>query len=98
MDKYSTSTFCPIVIDSPNQQEQDGENRKAIMSFITKNQPVNSQIIIGLVDDIDTSNNEYTILLENDKYSLLKESFFNEVNEEIHPIIENGIFRDELFF
>ena len=42
MDKYSTSTFCPIVIDSPNQQEQDGENRKAIMSFITKNQPVNS--------------------------------------------------------
>ncbi|MDY3538380.1 hypothetical protein PG275_10260 [Riemerella anatipestifer] len=99
MNKYSTSTFCPIVVDSPNQQEQDGENRKAIMNFIYKNQPENSQIIIGLVDDIDTSlYGDDTTILENDKYSLLKESYFDSVNDEIYPIIETGIFRDELPF
>jgi len=96
MNKYSTSTFCPIVVDSPNQQEQDGENRKAIMNFIYKNQPEESQIIIGLVDDIDTSlYGDDTTILENDKYSLLKESYFDSVNDEIYPIIETGIFKDE---
>lgn len=99
MNKYSTSTFCPIVIDSPNQQEQDEENRKAIMNFIHKNQPENSQIIMGLVDDIDTSLFKGDIrILDNDKYSLLKDYIFDEVNEEILPIIEKGVFRDELPF
>lgn len=99
MNKYSTSTFCPIVVDSPNQQEQDGENRKAIMNFIYNNQPIDSQIILGLVDDVDTTlfDND-TILLEDDKYSLLKDFYFEEVNEELYPIIENGIFDGEAPF
>ena len=103
MNRYSTSTFCPIIIDSPNQQEQDEENRKAIMNFIHNNQPEDSQIILGLVNDIDISlfekdNDSDIILLKDDKYSLLKKDFYDEVNEEIYPIIEKGIFRDELPF
>lgn len=89
MNIYSTSTFCPIVVDSPNQQEQDEENRKAIMNFISNNQPENSQIILGLVDDIDTEILDgYTIVLEDDKYSLLKERYFEEVSVEFAPIVE----------
>ncbi|MEY8761270.1 hypothetical protein [Chryseobacterium tongliaoense] len=89
MNIYSTSTFCPIVVDSPNQQEQDEENRKAIMTFISNNQPENSQIILGLVDDIDTEILDgYTIVLEDDKYSLLKERYFDEVSVEFAPIVE----------
>ena len=29
MNIYSTSTFCPIIIDSPNQQEQDKDKNKS---------------------------------------------------------------------
>ncbi len=95
MNTFSTSTFCPIVVDSPNQQEQDEENRKAIMNFINNNQPENSQIILGLVDDIDTDVLDgHTILLEDDKYSLLKESYFEEVSDELFPIIEKVILHE----
>lgn len=95
MNLYSTSTFCPIVIDSPKQQEQDEENTKAIMNFINNNQPDNSQVILGLVDDIDTDVLEgHTIVLEDDKYSLLKESYFEEVNDELFPIIEKVILHE----
>ncbi|MDQ0066772.1 hypothetical protein [Chryseobacterium lathyri] len=97
MNTYSTSTFCPIVIDSPNQQEQDGENRKAIMNFIYNNQPENSQLILGLVDDIDTSLFDGDIvMLEDEKYSLLKEKYYKEVSDELSPIILDGVFNDLL--
>jgi len=98
MDKYSTSTFCPIVIDSPNQQEQDSENLKAIMNFINQNQPENSQLILSLVEDIETTFDKDTLYLENEKYSLLKADFYDEVYNELSPIIERGIFNDELPF
>ena len=98
MDKYSTSTFCPIVIDSPNQQEQDSENLKAIMNFINLNQPENSQLILSLVEDIETTFDKDTLYLENEKYSLLKTDFYDEVFNELSPIIESGIFSDELPF
>lgn len=95
MNSYSTSTFCPIVIDSPNQQEQDGENRKAIMNFIYNNQPENSQLILGLVDDIDTSLFDGdVVILEDEKYALLKEKYYKEVSLELTPIILDGISLD----
>lgn len=95
MNLYSTSTFCPIVIDSPKQQEQDEENTKAIMNFINNNHPDKSQVILGLVDDIDTDVLEGDIIvLEDDKYSLLKESYFEEVNDELLPIIEKVILHE----
>ncbi|WP_299779701.1 AAA family ATPase [uncultured Formosa sp.] len=90
MDKYSTSTFCPVIIDSPNQQEQDKDNLKAIMNFIEKNKPNNTQLILGLVDD-----NEYTFDL-NKKESLLQNEDYDEVYKEIRPILDAGIFNDEL--
>lgn len=98
MNKYSTSTFCPIVIDSPNQQEQDKDNLKAIMNFISTNQPDNSQLILSLVEDIETTFDKDTLYLENEKYSLLKADFYDEVNNEISPIIDKAIFNDELQF
>ncbi|MCQ9635164.1 hypothetical protein MP477_09390 [Chryseobacterium sp. WG23] len=94
-NNYSTSTFCPIVVDSPNQQEQDEENRKAIMNFIYNNQPEESQIILGVVDDIDTELFDGDIIkLEDDKYSLLKKEYFQDVNNEILPIIEKIILHE----
>jgi len=97
MAQYTTSTFCPIVIDSPNQQEQDKDNLDAIMSFINKYQPKDSQLILSVVEDPKNVFKDSTHLLEDTKYSLLKSEFFNEVYSEIKPLIDKGIFNNELF-
>ena len=86
MNKYSTSTFCPIIIDSPNQQEQDKENLDAILTFIQENKPKDSQLILGLVDD-----DENTFRL-NKKDSLLRKKDYKEVYEEIKPLIDSSVF------
>ncbi|TDV98477.1 hypothetical protein BDK62_103107 [Halomonas alkaliantarctica] len=41
----------PLVIDAPNQQEQDQGNLSNILNFIVSNKPNKSQLILGLVDD-----------------------------------------------
>ena len=45
--KYSSSTFCPIVIDAPNQQGQDTINMPRMMRFILDEKPADSQVIIA---------------------------------------------------
>lgn len=52
IEEYSTSTFCPIVIDSPNQQDQDRPNWLRMLQFIRNRQQPSSQIVLALVDDL----------------------------------------------
>jgi hypothetical protein len=43
-ENYGTSTFCPIVVDAPNQQGQDPDHLRRIMTFLLSQVPQNSQI------------------------------------------------------
>jgi len=47
--KFSSSAFCPIVIDSPNQQDQDTKNVEALMNLIFDERPSDAQLIVGTV-------------------------------------------------
>lgn len=96
MNKYSTSTFLPIVIDSPNQQEQDRENLFAILSFIERNQPEDSQLILGLVENINETVSGDSIVLP-EKYSLLQKEQFAYVYGQLRPILDSSIFNNDLF-
>lgn len=82
MKKYSSSTYCPLIIDSPNQQDQDIEHIDKIMSFINHNQPDDSQMILGLAEtygeDFDCKVIELT-----EKYSLLQKSEYDDVADEM---------------
>lgn len=42
---------CPIVLDSPNQQDQDPENHALMLKFIRDQRPPRSQLVLCLVDD-----------------------------------------------
>ena len=94
--KESSSTFCPIVIDSPNQQGQDSENLPLLIDFILSKQPPGSQLILALEEipeDSDLNDNEIIKLTE--KRSLLQEDSFEEVFNELKPYLnatinENG--------
>ena len=43
MNDRLPGSLCPIVIDSPNQQDQDDPNRENVYNFIKEFQPPDSQ-------------------------------------------------------
>jgi chromosome segregation ATPase len=82
MKKFSSSTYCPLIIDSPNQQDQDIEHIDKIMGFINHNQPDNTQMILGLAETYGEDFNCKVIELK-EKYSLLQRSEYEEVADEM---------------
>ena len=85
-----SSAFCPIIIDSPNQQGQDKENLPRLINFIIEKQPEDSQLILGLEEIPDNNENLYTIELK-EKRSLLQTAEYDEVFEEIKPYLNEII-------
>ena len=86
MDKYSSTVYCPIVIDSPNQQAPDKENLKNIIGFIFKNLPKKSQAIIALEDTMEVGYKGESIILQKGR-GLLREELFQKVFKKVEPII-----------
>lgn len=78
------ATFFPIIIDAPNQQEQDAGNLEKMLTFIRDKAPEGSQVLLGLVDDKNVEFGGKTIRLD-DKYSVLSESQYRSVCKEIAP-------------
>ena len=72
----------PLVIDAPNQQEQDTENLSNIMNFIVNNRPNASQLIIGLVDDANVEHSGKKIRFKT-KYSALNAEQYSECAAEL---------------
>ncbi|MGD0918153.1 MAG: hypothetical protein ABSB22_17010 [Thermodesulfobacteriota bacterium] len=79
---FGSSTFCPIIIDAPRQQEQDDVNHRIMLQFIRDNRPEGSQLILGLVDDcgIDFGG---SVVDMTEKYSVLREKDYKEIAGEI---------------
>lgn len=90
--KNGSSAFCPIVIDSPNQQGQDSENLPILLDFIITKQPTDSQLILGLEElpDNINSSEEYIIELESHR-SLMQEDQFTKVFNLIKPYLDQTL-------
>jgi chaperonin cofactor prefoldin len=78
INRHSTATYCPIVIDSPRQQDQDPANWKRILEFIREFQPSESQLILGLVEDEGVDFGGEVIDLT-EKFRLLQASEYNKL-------------------
>lgn len=87
MIQHSSSPLCPIVIDSPLQQDQDDENIKRILNFIVQNTPNECQLILGSVQMHDV-NFEGTVIETNQKGKLLNSEEYNFVKEQFDPFID----------
>lgn len=88
--KYGSSAFCPIIVDSPNQQGQDKENLPRLIKFIIQKQPKDSQLILGLEEIPEGHTDEYIIELKEER-SLLQAEDFEEVMNEIKPYLKEII-------
>lgn len=67
------STLFPMIIDSPNQQEQDPDNLKKMLEFIYAQRAPAQQLVVGMVEDAGVEF-EGEMLVFDKKYSVLNES------------------------
>lgn len=88
--RYGSSAFCPIIIDSPNQQGQDSENLPKLINFIVEKQPVDSQLILAL-EELPANNLNLEIIELNEKRSLLQSDEYDIVFEEMKPYLNEII-------
>jgi len=90
MEKHSSTYKCPIIIDSPLQNEQDDTNSVKILEFIKKKTPKSYQLILGCVDLHGVEFEGKKIALT-DKFHLLNKSKYEELFNEHRDIIEKAM-------
>lgn len=90
MQKSASAAFCPIIIDSPVQQEQDDKNHKQIVEFIRNHQPIGSQLIFGIVDFKGIGFPGEVIRLEH-KHQVLGLEEFDSAYAEMEPYIKGSL-------
>jgi len=90
MRERSSSVFCPVIIDSPIQQEQDVPNHERIVKFIQQRLPNDAQLILGIVDDkgVDFGG---TVIRLGDRRRVLREEEFDESYEELSPFVKASL-------
>jgi hypothetical protein len=66
---------CPVVIDSPNQQDQDAVNHPLMLQFIRDHRPRGSQLILCLVDDCDMDFGGSVLMLEEKDFVLREQDY-----------------------
>jgi hypothetical protein len=98
MYRFNNSTACPLVLDSPLQQEQDPDNIRAIFAFIFSKVLSQQQLILGTLT-VDTASaglvpaNAKTITLS-DELHLLQKSQYADVMERIAKLHEETLAAD----
>lgn len=88
MNEFSTSFFGPIVIDSPNQQDQDATNVGAMIDLIVKAVPDDAQVILGTVSLHDQTFDDADIIEFTDKLQVLRADEFESVQATLKPFID----------
>ncbi len=96
MREFSTSSYCPIVIDSPNQQAQDPENLPKLLNFIIDKQPEGSQLVLSIEEDhgIDYQGD---IIRLTEKSKLLQPENYQEHFEYLKPFLTE-VYGPKLFY
>jgi hypothetical protein len=89
MRQWSPSAYCPIVIDSPNQQGQDQENLVALLEFIRDRQPRGSQLILG-VEDLRGVEFAGKLVELKAPLQLLQPGEYDRVAKEVFPLLRQG--------
>lgn len=85
--EFTSLPLFPLVIDSPNQQDQDSKNRNKIIKFIFENTPTDYQLILGTVDLHGVDYDGHTISPAT-KLRLLNTDEFEEAYNKVAPLLD----------
>lgn len=90
MNQFNSFVLCPLLIDSPFQQEQDPTNRKAILDFIVSKKLPDQQMILATVSvDEFADNTELDNATQHEldnKLSVLRKESFGSVLAQIEQM------------
>ncbi|MDG4896483.1 hypothetical protein P9272_23225 [Mesorhizobium sp. WSM4976] len=86
--QFGSATFCPIVIDAPNQQGQDAVHLPAIISFLVKRRPKGAQLVLGTEEAVGIGASDAKIIsVGKQKLQLLGDREFDAVSEHFRPYL-----------
>ncbi|MBB5256011.1 ATP-binding protein [Rhizobium leguminosarum] len=88
IQEFSTAFAAPIVIDSPNQQDQDDTNARSMVSLIIDSRHPKGQTILGTVSMHGIDPGDASVIEFNDKRSVLQSSEFEVVSASLRPVLE----------
>ena len=92
IDYSKNEVLSPLVIDTPNQQEQAIKNYDRIINLITDNMPNHSQLILCAMDNKQLDSfREMSNVIHLDENKLLKKDGYSELSNEISEIIQSSI-------
>jgi hypothetical protein len=91
--EFTTSCLCPIILDTPLQQDQDEKNAAAMIAFALKNRPKDMQLVLGTVSMHGVEYKGYSIN-PTVKESLLRREDFDEVGDYMRPFINRMLGQD----
>ncbi|QOR62034.1 hypothetical protein ACM66Z_00675 [Sulfurovum sp. ST-21] len=79
-DMYADEVISPLIIDTPNQQEQSHKNYENIMKLITTKIPSDKQVIMcAMENNILKEYEEQANIINLDKSKLLKKSKYTQI-------------------
>jgi hypothetical protein len=87
MREFSGSIACPVILDSPLQQDQDPDNAARVIEFALRKVPAGSQLILGSVSLHHIPPGGFTILTTQEN-QLLETAAYDVVREELKPLFE----------
>jgi regulator of replication initiation timing len=95
MREYSSSVFCPVVIDSPNQQAQDDINHESVLRFLFERRPAGSQLVVGLESARDVPRDvladaEVIELPPEPKRSILERTAYEDVGAVVSRLLTDS--------
>lgn len=92
--EFTTSCICPVILDTPLQQDQDEKNAAAIIAFALKNRPRDMQLVLGTVS-LHGAEYEGHVINPNEKEALLRVEDFDAVNTFMRPFINKMLGQDQ---
>ena len=90
INSFSTSCFCPIVVDTPLQQDPDSENAKRMIDFVVNDRPKGSQLVLatGSLHGVQISGRE---IQPDSKLELLQADQYEPVLRFMKPFLNAAL-------
>jgi len=90
MSEYGSAASCPLVIDSPKQQDLDDPNYRRMLKFIRERLPT-QQLILALVNDLDVGLGDAVIDFADQKYGALRAGEYQPVSAVVKRFVDRSL-------
>lgn len=90
--QFGSSSFCPIVIDAPNQQGQDDLHMPSVINFIISSRPPTAQTILAVENDFGIKGEGIEVIRVGDKKNhVLRPLEYEAISEHMKPYLAQMI-------